>query len=184
MKYWHISIDKKIVNDIIDGKLKTIKPPKNIIDKIKKGDRIILHLKECNIICDCDGKSKGMIKIIYIRTQNKWIVNIKEPWYTFIKDGKKVVEGRLNKGKFMNIKKGDIVFFQNKLGIVMSIVLNIEKYKTFKEYLKKEGLDNTLPDIKTIKDGEKIYYKYYSKKDEKELGVLAIHIKKIYEKNK
>lgn len=33
--------------------------------------------------------------------------NVSEPWFTKIKEGDKMVEGRLNKGDFAKIKPGD-----------------------------------------------------------------------------
>ena len=140
MKYWHLTIDINLANKIIDGKLKKVDVDKKLLSKINSGDKIILHLKDFNLICNCTGKVKDDIKIEYIRTQCKWQVNISEPWFTFINNDKKTVEGRLNKGKFSKIKKGDIVFFRNKLGVIMTIVLDVKKYKTFQEYLKNEGL--------------------------------------------
>ena len=35
--------------------------------------------------------------------------NVKEPYYSFIKNGQKIAEGRLDKGKFSEIKAGDIL---------------------------------------------------------------------------
>ena len=40
-------------------------------------------------------------------------INVSEPWFTYIKKNKKVIEGRLNKGTFSNLKKNDIVKFKN-----------------------------------------------------------------------
>ncbi len=34
---------------------------------------------------------------------------MQEPYYSFILNGKKIVEGRLNKGKFASITTGDIL---------------------------------------------------------------------------
>jgi len=50
------------------------------------------------------------------------------------------------------------------------------KYSTFKEYLETEGIDNCLPGIPSIEHGLSVYFKYYTKEDEKEYGVMAIHI--------
>ena len=37
-------------------------------------------------------------------------ININSRWFEKIQKGQKKVEGRLNKGKFANMKKGDIFF--------------------------------------------------------------------------
>jgi len=108
--------------------------------------------------------------------------HVSEPWFSLIKNGVKTVEGRLNKGDFAQMKKGDIVVWysnqpDNDQNMVKTRIVNINHYKSFHEYLKAERLKNTLPVIKTIKDGEKIYYQYFSKNDEKKYGVLAIRMK-------
>ena len=36
-------------------------------------------------------------------------LNVQEPYHAFILSGLKTVEGRLNKGKFADIKIGDII---------------------------------------------------------------------------
>ena len=111
----------------------------------------------------------------------KYTKHVSEPWFTFIKDGIKTVEGRLNKGSFAEMKKGDIIVWitsNSKIQVKTKIVA-IHKYKTFYEYLQKERLKNTLPNVNRIKKGESIYYQYYSKEDEKKYGVLAIRLKLI-----
>jgi ASC-1-like (ASCH) protein len=56
-------------------------------------------------------------------------------------------------------------------------IRKIKKYDTFEEYLSQEGLKRTLPNIKTIKDGCDVYYKYYTKDQESQYKILAIYIK-------
>ena len=104
--------------------------------------------------------------------------NISEPWFSLIKVGLKTVEGRLNKGDFMSLNKGDVInITNNELGFNRKYAIKItstNKYKTFSEYLEKEKLEKCLPGIDTIKDGVKVYYKYYSKIDEEKYNIIAI----------
>ena len=45
--------------------------------------------------------------------------NISEPWFSLIKIGLKTVEGRLNKGDFASLTKGDCIkFVNNELGFI------------------------------------------------------------------
>jgi ASC-1-like (ASCH) protein len=106
-------------------------------------------------------------------------INVSEPWFTYIKDNKKKIEGRLNKGVFATLKKGDIIKFTNDDKSVTVKIKKIVKYNTFEEYLSQEGLKRTLPKVLTIKEGCDIYYKYYTKEQEKEFKILAIYIKLI-----
>lgn len=104
--------------------------------------------------------------------------SVSEPWFSLILLGLKTVEGRLNKGDFNQMKKGDTIIFHNSsLGFdrrFSVVVKNIKKYSSFEKYLTSEGLQNTLPGIINITDGVKVYHKYYSVQDEKKYGILAI----------
>ena len=104
-------------------------------------------------------------------------INVQEPWFSLIKNKKKKIEGRLNKGLFATLKKDDIVTFVNNNDKFDAKIKKIKKYDTFEEYLSQEGLKRTLPNIKTIKEGCDIYYKYYTKEQESEYKILAIYIK-------
>lgn len=108
--------------------------------------------------------------------------NISEPWFSLIKVGLKTVEGRLNKGDFASLIKGDCIKFVNteELGFMRNYTIkitSIHKYTSFKEYLEKEKLEKCLPGIDTIEDGVKVYYKYYSKEEEEKYKIVAIRFK-------
>jgi len=104
-------------------------------------------------------------------------INVQSPWFEYIRDKKKRVEGRLNKGMFKSFVKGDKIKIKNGEDFINAEIKKIRKYKTFEEYLCQEGLRKTLPNINTIKEGCDIYYKFYTKEQEKEFGILAIQIK-------
>ncbi len=106
-------------------------------------------------------------------------VNVSEPWFSLMKNKKKRIEGRLNKGTFATLKKGEIIKFINNNNSFKAKIKKIVKYNTFEEYLSQEGLKRTLPNINSIEDGVNIYYKYYTKEQEREYKVLAIYIKVI-----
>lgn len=104
-------------------------------------------------------------------------LNVQEPYFSYIQSGKKTVEGRLNKGKFKEIKPGDTIIF-NDLETNPFKVLETNLYSSFSEMIKSETLEKTVPDKKTIQDAVDVYYKFYTKAQEKEFGVLAIKIGK------
>ncbi len=106
-------------------------------------------------------------------------INISEPWFSLIKNKKKKIEGRLNKGVFATLEKGEVIKFVNNDKSFNVKIKKIVKYNSFEEYLSQEGLKRTLPNIKTIKEGCDIYYKYYTKEQEKEFKILAIYVKVI-----
>lgn len=110
---------------------------------------------------------------------NTFNTTVSEPWFTFIKNKQKTIEGRLNKGTFAQLKKGDIVKFLNGNDSCNVRIKKIQHYKSFEEYLTMEGLRRTLPLVKTIKEGCDIYYQYYTREQEQQYGILAIYVKKI-----
>src|SRR3972149_7038982 len=77
-------------------------------------------------------------------------LHISDPWFTLIKIGKKIAEGRPNKGLFQSFKKGQIITVFNKQRNEEYKVKITDKkhYKTFAEMLEKEGLGNVLPNLK------------------------------------
>jgi ASC-1-like (ASCH) protein len=108
------------------------------------------------------------------------IKNVSEPWFSLIKLKLKKVEGRLNKGDFMDIKKNDTILFQNNdFGILRSFkvkVSSVHEYNNFTDYLSSEKLEKALPGIDTIEEGLQIYHQYYSKEDENKYKIKAIRI--------
>ena len=106
-------------------------------------------------------------------------ITISQPYFKYISEGKKKIEGRLNKGKFSQFKNGDILNIINNDNKIKVKIKKINKYKSFEVYLMQEGLKRTLPNTKTIEDGIDIYHKFYTKEDEDKYGILAITIKKI-----
>ena len=114
-----------------------------------------------------------------VSDQKKYVENVSEPWYTLISLGLKTVEGRKNKGRFKEMQVGDLIKWTNddfKHRSVLTKIKRKAEYKTFKEYLKKEGLKKCLPGIPTIEHGLSVYFKYFTKKEEAEYGVIAIEL--------
>ena len=112
----------------------------------------------------------------------KYVEHLSEPWFTLIGLGLKTVEGRRNKGKFKEMKVGDIIQWTNDdfdNRTVLTKITKKEEYNTFSEYLSNEGLENCLPGMPSLEHGLSVYFKYFTKEDEKEFGVIAIHLELI-----
>jgi ASC-1-like (ASCH) protein len=113
----------------------------------------------------------------------KYIETVSEPWFTLISLGLKTVEGRRNKGRFEEMAVGDIVEWTNEdFKLKRSVLTRITRkaeYKTFTEYLETEGLEKCLPGMPNLTHGLEVYYKYFTKQDEKKFGVVAIEIELI-----
>lgn len=133
-------------------------------------------------------KSKKLNVITNKKRRNKmepkYVENLSEPWFTLIQLGLKTVEGRKNKGKFKEMKVGDIIEWKNEDFKPRSFLTQITgkvEYPNFKTYLETEGLKKCLPNMEKygIEHGLSVYYKYYTKEDEHEFGVIAIRLKVI-----
>ena len=110
---------------------------------------------------------------------------VSDPWYTFIKEGKKTVEGRIVRpnGPWAKLKVGDTVTFyldpehpeDDKIRVEIT---HIKHYKDFEEYLDKESLEKTLPGVKNNEEGLEIYKSFFKDPEEiKKHGVTAFGIK-------
>lgn len=112
-----------------------------------------------------------------------YIEHVSEPWFTLISLGLKKVEGRLNKGRFAEYKNGDIIkWINNDFGkprYCLTQITKISNYSSFKEYLTKEKIQECLPGIPNLSFGLDVYYKYYTKENEKKFGVLALTMKRV-----
>lgn len=106
----------------------------------------------------------------------KIIINIQEPYKTFVLNGIKTVEGRINKGKFATMKIGDIL----EIGGIKFNIIEKSIYQNFREMIEKEGIENVIPDKNNIDDAVEVYYKFYTKEQEKKFKVVAIKIQKIF----
>lgn len=130
-------------------------------------------------------KSKGraLTKNKIEKFQNAdYVENVSEPWYSFISMGLKVVEGRKDKGKFHNMKVGELIEWQNydfAPRHVLTRIVYKKRYTTFKDYLELEGMDRCLPGMTTLNHGLSVYYKYYTPEDEATYGVMAITLELI-----
>lgn len=108
-----------------------------------------------------------------------YVESLSEPWFSLITLGLKTVEGRKNKGRFKDMKVGEIIEWVNNDFAPRKIRTRITgkaTYKTFEEYLRTEGLNVCLPGIPTMEHGLSVYFKYFTKEEEHEFGVVAIRL--------
>ena len=111
-----------------------------------------------------------------------YIEHLSEPWFSFVSMGLKTVEGRKNKGKFKEMKIGDIIQWTNSDFMERSVKTRIASkavYSTFSEYLQTEGLNKCLPGMPSLEHGLSVYFKYFTKEEEAEFGVVAIRLELI-----
>lgn len=104
-----------------------------------------------------------------------------EPYFTFMQQGKKTIEGRVKKGYYRFVKPGDhiIIYNEEETKNLEVLVKRVTTYKSFRKMLENEPLEKVLPDAKNIDHGVDIYKGFYSNKQEKKFGVVAIEVKLI-----
>jgi ASC-1-like (ASCH) protein len=101
---------------------------------------------------------------------------VQEPYQTYLLSGQKTVEGRLNKGTFATLVVGSQLALPN--GAVFTVI-RITPYHTFFDMLQSEGIERVIPDATSIETARDVYYKFYTKEQEAEYGVLAIEVQRI-----
>lgn len=125
--------------------------------------------------------------------------HLSEPWFTYLREGRKTVEGRLATGDWAQMKTGDEIIFwynqnypdlrdyQNSHGLqghseINCIIIETEWFNTFAELYLHYGRW-LLPHVYSMEEAERIYIKnaltgtgIYSKEDETKYGVVGIDI--------
>lgn len=104
-----------------------------------------------------------------------------EPYFSFVKNGQKTIEGRLKKEQYRFIEPGDHIVIHNEkeTDSVEVIVADIRFYDSIREMLKREPLEKVLPDVKTVKQGIEIYNRFYTEEQQQKFDVVAIEIKRV-----
>lgn len=102
--------------------------------------------------------------------------------------GKKTIEGRLARGKFAQYTPGDVVYLRRdiraedgtlrdgELDQARVRVLAVNRYLSFREMLKREGLNNVLPRANSLDEAVAEYERYYTRQEQATYGVLGIVI--------
>jgi len=80
--------------------------------------------------------------------QNVYHLNIQKEYLDYIKEGKKVAEGRLNVPSFADAKIGDLIYFYDDEGENATCsIISVGRYKTFHKMLVSDGVVSMLPQI-------------------------------------
>ena len=106
-------------------------------------------------------------------------VHISDPWHGLVKSGAKAVEGRLARGSFAHLRAGSLMRFWNAAqGEFTVVVARVAAYDSFAALLRAEGLARVLPvaAVASLEQGVGVYRQFYSEAEEREHGVLAVHV--------
>ena len=104
----------------------------------------------------------------------------KEPYFTFVKNGKKTIEGRLKKENYGLIKAGDqiVIWNEEETEKVRVLVKRVKTYKSFGQMFESEAFEKVLPEVETTAEGIRVYRKFYTEEQEKKFGVVAIEVER------
>lgn len=104
-------------------------------------------------------------------------INVAPEYFHQICMGKKTVEGRLAKEKFCAIQPDSLLEFVADENRVLTRVIEVKKFPTFKKMLEHYGVKECLPELDDIDSGVAIYHSFPGyQKDELLLGVVGIKI--------
>ncbi len=113
------------------------------------------------------------------------------PYLTYIKNGEKTAECRVDSLGYKKLQVGDQVHLHNyKQGILCDIVF-LNRYKTFEDMVKTEGATNLLPQLKIrklspdklIEAAVNVYKGFPGSQRVTICGCLAIGVKYVSDKN-
>lgn len=90
----------------------------------------------------------------------------------------KTIEGRLCKGIFSKITKGDLINFLSNDKAYCCRVTKIEKSVSFSVLLA-DNFKKAIPNANTLQEALSVYRRFYSVQDELKNGVIGIHIKRL-----
>lgn len=102
--------------------------------------------------------------------------NVQEPYRTYLLNWEKTIEWRLNKWKFASLKVWDVLILESWESFLVN---KLTYHKSFQDMIWKFWKDIIIPGVKSNKDAENVYYKFYTPEDEKKFGVVAIHVDRI-----
>lgn len=106
-------------------------------------------------------------------------IHCDDPWFSYIRQGIKPVEGRKKTHSYKKIKVGDQINFSNGKESFIVDVTEIREYESIEQYLEDVTLEKALPGIKTIEEGLNIYYQWTPEEKIRQYGFLGIFVKTV-----
>lgn len=106
-------------------------------------------------------------------------IHCEDPWFSFIRQGIKPVEGRKSTHSYKKIRVGDKINFSNGTENFIANVTEIREYPSIEKYLEDVTLEKALPGIKTLEEGLNVYYQWSSEEKIRQYGFLGIFVKPV-----
>jgi ASC-1-like (ASCH) protein len=102
-----------------------------------------------------------------------------DPWFTYIRNGLKPVEGRKNTPKHQKIQVGCLIDFSNGKESFLASVVEIRSYPTLEAYLNDVTFQKALPGISSFEEAMKVYHQWSTPEEIQKHGFLGIFVKPI-----
>jgi ASC-1-like (ASCH) protein len=101
-------------------------------------------------------------------------MHCQEPWYSYIKNQIKPVEGRKNTPKHQKYKVGDCIRFYNGKESFLTVITKINLYPSLDAYLHDVSPSTALPTIDSFEEAKKIYLQWSTEEEIEQWGFLGI----------
>lgn len=106
-------------------------------------------------------------------------IHCKDPWFSYIRQGVKPVEGRKKTHTYKKIKVGDQIHFINGQESFLADVTEIREYASIEKYFEDVTLEKALPGINSVEEGLNVYYQWSTEQQIRQYGFLGIFVKPI-----
>ncbi|KAL0862112.1 hypothetical protein Bca101_041230 [Brassica carinata] len=103
-------------------------------------------------------------------------LQVQESLFSLLKDGVKTVVARCFEAEYDRLQQRGSLVMLNKCLIFE--VMEMHKYSSFYELLKAETPEKVFPGTKTVDEGMQMFKEWYDVDQEKNNGVVAIHLSK------
>lgn len=115
-------------------------------------------------------------------------IGIEKSLVTDILAGRKTIEGRLGKPKYIKMRVGDVLAIREDMyengkiktsspDKVRVAITQLLYFETFEEMLNSLDFHRAIPDASSVRDALQTYHQYYQSSAEEEYGVVAITFK-------
>lgn len=106
-------------------------------------------------------------------------IHCDDPWFSYIRQGLKTIEGRQKTHTYRKIRVGDQINFTNGKESFVANVTELREYPSIEQYLEDVSLERALPGIKSTEEALNIYYQWTSEEKIKQYGFLGIFVKPV-----
>ena len=111
-----------------------------------------------------------------------FISALSDPYYDYVKSGRKIWEIRLKKGGWETLQEGDAVLLFRHGGrgeFIVVEVLERKEYSSIREALEEVGVEGAIPQARSIDEALREYRRFYSEDKERKYGVVAFRVRTV-----